>query len=117
MVLLAACALALAWPATANATGPQGCVATDPSGPLTPNPCQYTALSDSSYAASGDWELTIHRGGRTIALSSADGDPPQGALQNGDVVVGRAVSPGGGGGRGGPPPPPPADQRTVSWPA
>jgi ABC-2 type transport system ATP-binding protein len=88
-------AAALALPGTVGATGPRGCVSTDPSNPVTPNPCRYVATSDSTYAAAGDWELTIQRGGQTIALSSDHGDPADGlpgTVHSGDVVFARALS-------------------------
>lgn len=77
--------------------GVQGCVASDPANPQSPNPCTYTAGDDGLYAATGAWRLTIVRSGQAIVYGSAQGSPAAGGLgtiQPGDVVTGRALSPG-----------------------
>lgn len=95
---MAALVAALIWPAMASATGPKGCIATDPAEPASPNPCQYTARADSTYAATGDWEMTIKRDGTTTLLSSANGAPAHGTVHGDDQdpaeVVVRALSKG-----------------------
>jgi ABC-2 type transport system ATP-binding protein len=94
LVAIAAVAAGLVLPTSAGA-GPRGCVAADPANAEFPNPCTFrSADANGIYVASGDWELRIRRGDRTILLSSAHGDPATGTLEDGDFATARALSKG-----------------------
>ena len=77
------------------ASGPEGCVVTNPANPGFANPCTYRATVSGGIAGIGTFKVTIKRGKKRIVYTDKQGNNWSiGTIKKGDTVTAQAVSPG-----------------------
>jgi hypothetical protein len=78
-----------------RASGPEGCVVTNPANPGFSNPCTYTATTIGGISGVGTFKVTIKRGKKKITYTDKKGNQwGIGVIKAGDTVTAQAVSSG-----------------------
>ena len=77
------------------ASGPEGCVVSNPANPQYPNPCTYKATGDGGIVGAGSFKVTIKRGKKKIVYTDAKGNQwTLGTIKKGDTVTAQALAQG-----------------------
>jgi hypothetical protein len=92
---IAAAALAVVPATSSSASGPEGCVVTNPANPQYSNPCTYKATVAGGIAGGGTFKVTIKRGKKRTTYTDKKGNNWSiGTIKPGDTVTAKAVSQG-----------------------
>lgn len=83
------------FPVTAgHASGPEGCVVTNPANPQYSNPCSYKATVSGGIVGGGGFKVTIVRGKKKIVLTDKKANNYDiGTIKPGDKVTAQATGP------------------------
>jgi len=76
-----------------QASGPEGCVVTNPANPGYANPCTYKATTSGGIVGGGSFKVTIKRGKKRITYTDKQGNNwAIGTIKKGDAVTAKALS-------------------------